>query len=460
MAHDQPLFQKVGNKIYFDGQDLTLLVSEKVKTPVYLFSERELHRNIDRLQNAFRKNYPNVSIAYSMKNNSLPEIVSIIAQRLESFEINSLKELQILEMLAKKNGSKFHPITTTLYKPPEFIAKMISSEFFSEPLFAIDSFQDFRIVKKVAEQFKKRVNVLVRVNPGLETSSRDAVFASAGLNSKCGLPIGTIASLMEMNKTSLTNTILTEPPVEQTKETAEYIIQEISKSNWLNLQGLHFHTGSQITDLDYFNNVYEIAALFYKWVKNEFATELTILDLGGGYPVQYLPVDKVPSLDAIANCLSTHLKKHAIAPEVILESGRYITASAGILLTTVKLIKQLLTGQRLAVLDFSVYSDLLDTLTAKWFYQPILVNNLPQETQTNSGICYELVGCTNDVLDRLPSYLDTSSSSFSENINGHCFPRELKEGDLIAIKNAGAYTTCFNSEYSGKPISAKFVLKK
>ncbi len=227
------------------------------------------------------------------------------------------------------------------------------------------------------------------------------------------------------------------------------------------MHGLHFHAGSQITDLDYFNNVFEIAALFYKYVKNEFATGLTILDLGGGYPVQYSPADKVPSLDAIANCLSTHLKKHAIVPEVILESGRYITASAGVLLTTVKLLKQLLTGQRLAVLDFSVYSDLLDALTAKWFYQPILVNDLPQETQDDSGVCYELVGCTNDVLDRLPTYSDASSnSSSSEAIKGHCFPRELKEGDLIAIKNAGAYTTCFNSEYAGKPPSAKFVLKK
>ncbi|MHA1435776.1 MAG: hypothetical protein ACTSO7_18205, partial [Candidatus Heimdallarchaeota archaeon] len=67
---------------------------------------------------------------------------------------------------------------------------------------------------------------------------------------------------------------------------------------------------------------------------------------------------------------------------------------------------------------------------------------LPGEADESYKQNWQLVGSTNDALDQL--------NPITEN-HVRTFPRELLPGDLIAIKNTGAYTTCFNSNYSGKP---------
>jgi diaminopimelate decarboxylase len=235
-------------------------------------------------------------------------------------------------------------------------------------------------------------------------------------------------------------------------DTAERLIEDAYISQYLELAGLHFHLGSQITNIDYFDRFFEVATRFFKIINKKYNDSLNILDIGGGYPVNYSSHKCLPSIEEISKSLSNSIKKADINPSIIIESGRFITATAGVLLSQISITKENSVGQKIAVLDLSVYSDLLDILTASWNYDCCLINNLPNSKQKES-FNWQLVGGTNDALDQLtPS--NGKCTSCKEEINKDpvfAFPRNLEIGDLIAVKSTGAYTTCFNSNYSGRP---------
>ena len=88
MSKEQ-LFKQVDGKQFFDGIDLENDIASKYGTPTYLFSTRKIRENINHLSNVFTKHYPETEIAYSMKNNMLPEINTIISEELTTFETTS-----------------------------------------------------------------------------------------------------------------------------------------------------------------------------------------------------------------------------------------------------------------------------------------------------------------------------------------------------------------------------------
>ncbi|MHA1186487.1 MAG: hypothetical protein ACTSSK_06365, partial [Candidatus Heimdallarchaeota archaeon] len=78
----EDLFQQVDGNLIFDGIDLENEIASKYGTPTYLFSVKKLRENIKHLSTTFTNHYPDTEIAYSMKNNMLPEISAIISEEL------------------------------------------------------------------------------------------------------------------------------------------------------------------------------------------------------------------------------------------------------------------------------------------------------------------------------------------------------------------------------------------
>ncbi|MHA1308656.1 MAG: diaminopimelate decarboxylase family protein [Candidatus Heimdallarchaeota archaeon] len=446
----EDLFQTVDGNLIFDGIDLENEIVLKYGTPTYLFSARKLKENINHLSTVFTKHYPETEIAYSMKNNMLPEINAIISEELSTFETTSLLEMKLIEQMIIKSGKPLNLISTNLFKSDGLIEQLLSfpnikgkSEPADRPLLiAIDSYQDLLNVERVAKYQKQKPKVLIRVNPGVKMSREEAIFASAFASAKCSSIIKNTDPIISASKDENITDYLEERNYKPKFDFAENLIDLAYKSDHLDLVGIHGHLGSQITNLDYFHNFFEVITLFYKLMQEKYENRLEILDLGGGYPANYNQFEKVPTIDQIAKSLSSKITQANIHPKVIIESGRYVTASSSILLTRVNLTKESSSGSKLAIVDLSVYSDLLDVITARWIFESKLVNNLPGEADESYKQNWQLVGSTNDALDQL--------NPITEN-HVRTFPRELLPGDLIAIKNTGAYTTCFNSNYSGKP---------
>ncbi|MHA1737541.1 MAG: diaminopimelate decarboxylase family protein [Candidatus Heimdallarchaeota archaeon] len=446
----EDLFQQVDGNLIFDGIDLENEIASKYGTPTYLFSVKKLRENIKHLSTTFTNHYPDTEIAYSMKNNMLPEISAIISEELSTFETTSLLEMKLVEQIIIKSGKPLNLISTNLYKSDGFLEQLLSfPNIKSKPeygdfssLIAIDSYQDLLNVERVAKKQNIKPKVLIRVNPGIKMSREKAIFASAFASAKCSSIIKDTESIISSSKDENINAYLEERIYEPKFDFAENLIDLSFKSDHLDLIGIHGHLGSQITNLEYFHNFFEVITIFYKLMQDKYENKLEILDLGGGYPANYNQFEKIPTIDQIAESLSNKIARAKIEPKVIIESGRYITASSSMLLTRVNLTKESSSGSKLAVVDLSVYSDLLDVITARWIFESELVNNIPLKTDGSYKQNWQLVGSTNDALDQL--------NPITEN-HKRTFPREILPGDLIAIKNTGAYTTCFNSNYSGKP---------
>ncbi|MFW9923580.1 MAG: diaminopimelate decarboxylase family protein [Candidatus Thorarchaeota archaeon] len=446
MSNSDNLFSQQDNSILFDGVNLETEIASVYGTPTYVFSSRKIKENIKEISSAFHDHYPNTNIAYSTKNNMLPEIVSFIAGELDYFETTSLLELKLIEKISLLREKPLNLISTNLYKPDGLIQEIInypnieiskSKPFIASGIIAIDSYQDLKNTERVAKKIGEKAKVIIRVNPGIKMSREKTIFASAYPEAKCSTIIGDIASIISSSKDDqISNWLLKREKVPEF-DNAEKLIQEASDSDYLDLKGIHGHLGSQVTNIDYFHHFFEVITLFYKIMQEKLGKELEILDLGGGYPVRYNFEEQIPTIQSIAQSLSEKIKKANINPHLIIESGRFITATSALLLTSVNITKDTSSRGKIGILDLSVYSDLLDIITAQWFYDTILVSNLPIQNQQNNTE-WELVGATNDTLDQLSPIKKQ-------------FPRNLQPGDLLAVKDTGAYTTCFNSNYCGKP---------
>ncbi|NHJ40927.1 MAG: hypothetical protein FK731_12930 [Asgard group archaeon] len=453
MTNDD-LFRRFGFNLEFDKMDLNK-IAERYGTPIYLFSKRKLIENINEIKQRFKKYWPDRTLAYSLKNNPLNEILNIIAENIDHFEVSSLAEISKLQQLVRRRKEQKNIILTNIYKSEKLLSKTFESNDHSKQslctVYAIDSYQDFKNIEKMAKNQNEKIRVLIRVNPGIEMDDLKSPFASAHLSAKCASIINDIEEIKQLSNDSTISLWLPERKYKPKNDSAENLIIQASRSEFLNLEGIHCHLGSQITQIEYFDRFFEVISLFYKIMNERVNGKLTTLNFGGGYPVDYTSDGSVPSIESIAMSMAKYLLNANIKPKVTIESGRYITASAGILLSKINLTKESATGRNIAVLDLSVYSSLLDILVANWFYECILVNNLPKEGNEQFTTNWDLVGETNDTLDQL----DPRSNI---HIFTRKFPRDLEVGDLIAIKNAGAYTVCFNSHYMGRPYPKKMII--
>ncbi|MCG3253694.1 MAG: hypothetical protein KAX09_07585 [Candidatus Heimdallarchaeota archaeon] len=458
MNHNKNLFRRDRDTILFDDVNLRN-IETKFGTPTYLFSADQIRRNISFLRKKMLEYNPQTSIAYSMKNNIVPEICTIIADEVDYFETTSMLEQKIVEKILFEKKKNIHIISTNIYKPDSLIEDVIeypnisSSEIDSpkcHSFLAIDSYHDLKNIEKVAQRLGVKPKVLIRVNPGIKMDIEETIFASANISAKCAVVISNIEPILKASKDPTIKIWLPERQFKPEFDTAERLVREAYKSEYLDLVGIHCHLGSQITNIEYFDRFFEVVTRFFKIMNEELNDKLKILDLGGGYPVDYAHCECVPTIEDISKSLSKNIENSGINPEIIIESGRFITANSGILISKITITKENSDGYKIAVLDLSTYSDLLDVLTAQWSYDYSLINELPDSDQKAS---WKLVGGTNDTLDQLTPRIIKCSNCKEQIIEKKeiTFPRDLVFGDLIAVKSTGAYTTCFNSNYCGRP---------
>ncbi|NPE07141.1 MAG: hypothetical protein GNW80_02570 [Asgard group archaeon] len=457
MNHNNILFRRDRDTILFDDVNLRN-IETKFGTPTYLFSADQIRRNIKFLREKMLEYNPQTSIAYSMKNNIIPEICTIIADEVDYFETTSMLEQKIVEKIILEKKKNIHIVSTNIYKPDGLIKEVIeypnisSSEINSakcHSFLAIDSYHDLKNIVKAAQRLGVKPKVLIRVNPGIKMDIEETIFASANISAKCAVVISNIKPIIKASNDPTIKIWLPERQFKPEFDTAERLVKEANESEHLDLVGLHCHLGSQITNIEYFDRFFEVVTRFFKIMNEEINDKMKILDLGGGYPVDYAHCECVPTIEDISKSLSKNIKNSGINPEIIIESGRFITANSGLLLSKITITKENSDGHKIAVLDLSTYSDLLDVLTAQWSYNYSLINELPDSDQKAT---WRLVGGTNDTLDQLTPRIVKCSNCKEQIIEKKeiTFPRELVIGDIIAVKSVGAYTTCFNSNYCGR----------
>lgn len=203
-------------------------------------------------------------------------------------------------------------------------------------------------------------------------------------------------------------------------------IKKIAKAYAININGLHIHTGSEILDLEVFLKMSDI--LFR--MAEEFAT-VKFVDFGGGIKVAYKPGEAVTDLTTLGAKLGAALKnfktKTGRSLELWMEPGKFLVSEAGYLITRTNVVKETPTVTFAGV--NSGLNHLIRPMMYDAFHDIVNVSNPSGEKKQ-----YNIVG----------NICETDTFGSERLLN------EVREGDLIVIKNAGAYGYSMASNYNSR----------
>lgn len=189
--------------------------------------------------------------------------------------------------------------------------------------------------------------------------------------------------------------------------------------------GLCFHPGSQCMDPDAWASHCDMLG---RWVV-EAGTDIDILDVGGGFPVNY-PGKTPPSLDAIAAATHAALDRfpQAFKPELWLEPGRALVAEGTSMLVQVDLVR----GNEVFMND-GAFGTLYDAVHCDWAFPVRLIR--PDSDHAERLKAFTCYGPTCDSVDKL------SHAIF--------LPEDIQEGDFIEFGTMGAYGVAMQSRFNG-----------
>lgn len=259
-----------------------------------------------------------------------------------------------------------------------------------------ESLQELEVVNYLSQQLGKVTPVSLRLNPGLDAKTHQ--YITTGLEeNKFGI------GQVEFNA-AITN---------------------LARFNHLNLIGLHFHIGSQITDLNVFRDLcFKVNEIQKSLAQRDI--RLAYLNLGGGLGIDYQHPDEkpIPDYAGYFRVFQRHLK---LLPRqtVHFELGRALVAQCGALISRVLYTKKGINTQ-FAILDAGM-TELIRPALYHGFHK---IENLTGAEGTQK---YDVVGPICESSDFLGK--------------GVVLP-ETQRGDLIAIRSVGAYGEVMSSRYN------------
>lgn len=384
----------------FAGQS-TVELANKYSTPLYLLDEARIRKNCQTYYNAMKEAYnENFAVLYASKANSFKRIYEIVNE--ENMHIDVVSSGEIFTAL--KAG---FPIEKAYFhsnnKTDEDVDFAIKNGI---GYFVVDNAEELDVINFVAGKYGKKQNILLRLTPGIDTHTYEAVNTGK-VDSKFGTAIETGQARMIVEKT-------------------------LNFEN-IKLCGFHCHIGSMVFDSDTFLRGAEIMLEFMSEVKNELGFVTEQLDLGGGYGVRYLDTDETidiaDNIKEVAEFIKGKTAKLGLdMPKVLLEPGRSIVADAGMTLYTVGTVKKI-TGYKNYV---SVDGGMTDNPRYALYESPytlFIANKANNEATLKCdvvGRCCE----SGDIIQpdvKLP---------------------ETERGDILAVCTTGAYNYSMASNYN------------
>ncbi|MBL7964849.1 MAG: diaminopimelate decarboxylase [Flavobacteriales bacterium] len=211
-------------------------------------------------------------------------------------------------------------------------------------------------------------------------------------------------------------------------------VERIVKGSGIRVNGLHMHTGSDILDAEVFLQGAEIL-----FEVAEHFPHLEFLDLGSGFKVPYKPDDISTDIEELGTQLGARLKRfnagRAKPVELWFEPGKFLVSESGVFLATVNLVKHT-TATVFAGVD-SGLNHLIRPMLYGSYHHIVNVSN-PQGRPR----IYTVVG-----------YIcETDTFGWDRKLE------EVREGDVLAFLNAGAYGFAMASNYNSRPRPAEILV--
>ncbi len=369
---------------------------EQIETPFYYYNLEILEKTLKTISQISQKY--NFKVHYALKANSNLKILKIIeSYGLGADCVSGNEVLRALESGFSSNKIAFAGVGKT----DSEIKIGLNANIFS---FNCESIPEILIINEIAEKQRKKAPIAVRINPNVDSKTHKHI--TTGLNeNKFGINIEDLPNLVEVIK-SLKN---------------------------IDFVGIHFHIGSQITDLSVFKDL----SLKVNEIQSYFAEQnidIQHVNLGGGLGISYENPDEdsTSRFEEYFKIFSENLKLKSYQTAHF-ELGRSIVAQSGSLISRV-LYNKKSTTKNFLILDAGM-NDLIRPALYQAYHK---IENLNVRAMT----------CLYDVVGPVCESSDVFVKDYALG--------EAQRGDLIAIRSAGAYGEVMASNYNLKALAQAY----
>jgi diaminopimelate decarboxylase len=378
-----------------DGVPLAAIAAA-AGTPLYVYSAEVLRQRYRAIDAAFG-GYPH-AVHYALKANSTLAIARLLRELGSAVDANSIWEIEV----ARAAG--FAPsqiVFTGVGKTPDELERAVA---LGVKAINVESAGELARLEAIGTRLGRTVRVALRVNPDIDARSHPHISTGLKIN-KFGVPLDDARALLRT---------LTERPA-------------------LVLVAIHVHVGSQITTIDPLRRAAALAADVSMELQRQ-GFPLEYVDLGGGLGVSY-DGGEVPTPADYGSALVGEVRRTGLP--IVIEPGRSLAAPAGTLVARVIDVKPRTASSEFLIIDAGM-TELLRPALYGAFHRIEPVSGPPAGDRH-----YEIVGpvCeSSDVVGRdrrLPP---------------------LSAGDLVAIRDAGAYGAVMASNYNRRPLPAEVLV--
>ncbi len=263
--------------------------------------------------------------------------------------------------------------------------------------FNVESIQELEVLNELAEKKGKTAKVAIRINPNVDAHTHHNITTG-----------------LDENKFGINSWDLTD------------CAETLKKCAHLEFIGIHFHIGSQITNLDVYKNLCVRVNEFAQWFE-ERGFMIKVLNVGGGLGIDYhQPDQQIPDFEAYFNIFNEFLTVRS-NQEVHFELGRALVGQCSSLISKVLYVKN---GKKK---NFIILDAGMTELMRPALYQAYHKIENISRVDTTTVVNYDVVGPICESTD--------------------CFGKEVElpetqRGDLIAIRSTGAYGEVMASQYN------------
>ena len=368
---------------------------EKYDTPLYMYDFDYIENRYTRLKEAFAGKKSLIN--YAVKANSNLSVIQHLAKLGAGADCVSIGEVR---RALDAGVDKYKIIFSGVGKRDDEIEEALERDIL---MLNLESEAEMKRVEMVAQKLGKEARISIRVNPNIDPQTHP--YISTGLHeNKFGVEI----------------------------DMAKRMYIYANKSEHLNPIGIHFHIGSQLTNLDPIKESAMIVADLVRSLK-AIKIDIKFFDVGGGIGVVYddeIPIVEQAYVDAIAEATK------GLDLTLACEPGRYMVANAGAFFTRV-LYEKNNGGKRFVIVDGGM-NDLI---------RPSLYN------------AYHRIEAPGVEGEKTPADVVgpvcESGDFFGKNVP---LP-SLQHNDILVVHSAGAYGFTMASNYNTRPKPAEVALQ-
>ena len=398
------------NSLVIGGIKATKLV-EQYGTPLYVMDEEFLRNNCRKYYSSFKCGSRGNKVAYAGKAFLTLAMCNLINEEGLYLDVVSGGELYTAYKAGfPLNKVLFHGNNKTLEEIDMGVRLGVGT-------FVVDNLYEIEQLNQKAKEQDRIQSIYLRITPGIEAHTHEYI-KTGQIDSKFGFaPVG------------------------------DNIINAINRAIKLknvNLRGLHCHIGSQIFEIEPYEEAAEVMIKLMKRIEDKTGYLIEELDLGGGFGIYYSkedsPKETKEYCEAILNKVDNVCKEVGLkTPTLVIEPGRSIVGNTGLTLYTIGSIKNIPSIRKYVSVDGGMTDNIRPALYNAQ-YECIVANRVIYESKervTISGKCCE----SGDIL-----------------LEGIKIPSVLS-GDLLAVMSTGAYGYSMANNYNKIPRPAVVMVK-